>query len=154
MKQRLTINLFFLLILMSCTAQSTKKSDEKIQQVGYVTICDTSKIYLYNSELQETLKGKGVIRLSLQNKNCNGIKITSGQILFLSMTKICNDDIILEYRYLITEDLSSDEKKILAFYENKLYDTFKKRGLCCLNDKTYLDSDKFDFPFTFLVLPK
>lgn len=154
MKQKLIINLFFLLILMSCAAQSTKKYDEKLQQVGYVTICDTSKIYLYNSELQDTLKGKGVIRLSLQNKKCNKIKIKSGQILFLSIIKIRSGGKVLDYRYLITENLSVEESGILAFYEKELYDTFKKRGLCCVSEKAYLDSEKFDFPFTFFVLPK
>lgn len=139
---------------MSCAAQSTKKSDEQLQQIGYVSICYTSKIYFYNSELQDTLKGKGVIRLNLQNKSCNKIKIKSGQILFLSITKIRNDSKVLDYRYLITENLSTEERRILSFYEKKLYDTFKKRGLCCVNEKAYLDSEKFDFPFTFFVLPK
>lgn len=154
MKLRLIINLIFALILMSCAVQSSKKSDKKLQQVGYVTICDTSKIYLYNSELQDTLKGKGVIRLSLQNKNCDVIKITSGQILFLSITKTSNGDKIIEYRHMTTRGLTSDEKKLLVFYENELYDTFKNRGICCLNDNAYLDCDKFDFPFTFFVLPR
>jgi len=139
---------------MSCAAQSTEKSDENLQQVGYLSICDTSKIYLYNPDLQDTLKGKGVIRLSLKNKSCNKIKIKSGQILFLSITKARGDSKVLDYRYLITENLTADEGKILAFYEKKLYNTFKMRGLCCVSEKAYLDSEKFDFPFTFFVLPK
>jgi len=154
MKQRLIISIIFLQILMSCAAQSSKKSDKISQQIGYVSVCDTSLIYLYIPEQQDTLKGKGVIRLSLQSNSCNNIEIKSGEILFLSITKTRSDSKVLDYRYLITENLSNKEREILAFYEEKLYATFKMRGLCCENEKAYLDSKKFNFSFTFIVIPK
>jgi len=156
MRKGLISVLFFLLIFAYCLAQQpNQNSKDVVQKIGYVEICDTSKICLYMVELKDTLQGKGVIRLSLKRAKCKNIKIIDGEILFLSITsKKQGDKKVLDYRYLVTESLTSDEIKAVNLYSSKLYDIFKNRGVCCVDEELELDSKKYDFPFTFTVLPK
>lgn len=156
MKRRLVSIVVFSSALVGCFAQQTTKTvADKAQQVSYVTVCDTSKIYLYSPELEEdTLQGKGVIELSLK-KVCKDIKIMDGQILLLSVvSKKQRDKKVIDYRYLESENLTNDEKKKMNFYEKEIYETFKKRGICCEDEDMRLDGKGFYFSFRFIVLPK
>jgi len=149
----LILILYLCFFLISCTIRSNKKHNDQLQQIKYVSICDTSKIYLYNSEQPDTLKGKGIIRLLFQNKSCNKIKIKSGKILFLSITKKDNNTKMIEYRRVISDSLLIEDKKIVTYYEKKIYDIFKKKKICCTNKKASLISKEIDFSFTFFVFP-
>ena len=75
---------------------------------------------------------------------------------------------MIDYRYLESENLTNDERRVLNFYEKEIpgeqrkfwfeekeiYETFKKRGICSEDEDIKLDSNGFYFTFGFIVLPK
>ncbi|MCT4602051.1 MAG: hypothetical protein N4A59_03970 [Marinifilum sp.] len=123
------------------------------KQQDNIVVCDTSKICFYDKEVQDTLIGRGVIRIRLFSKKCNDIKIKEGHLIFLHIKSKIKGENVLEYRYLVLDDLNADERRMLLGYEKRILSVLKKRGLCCLGDAEYLNSDKFDFPLTFTVVP-
>lgn len=125
-----------------------------LQTINSIVICDTTTVFIKNSCVKDTLVGKSVVRISLNNKECENPTIKEVQIIFLSIAS--KDDPskkLFDYRYLVTKELSKDAAKILAFYTEELSEILKKRGVCCKDKNSDLDNDKYDFPVTFIVTP-
>jgi hypothetical protein len=156
MFSNITLLVLKIFVLLNCTTPEYKKEgDSYAKQSDNITVRDNSKICFYENNLQDTLKGKGILRIKFRSKKCNKIKMKEGQLIFLVIetNSTSNKKTLLDYRYLVTDNLKSDEKNMLLDYEKRILSVFKERGFQCIGDTEFLTSDKFDFPFTFRVIP-
>lgn len=125
-----------------------------LQTMDRIVICDTTNILINNSCVKDTLFGKSVVRISIDNKECKSLKIKEVQIIFLSIV-LKNDPSqkLFDYRYLTTKKLSKEAIKILTFYTEELSINLKNRGICCKGKNSDLYNNKYDFAVPFVIIP-
>ncbi len=68
-----------------------------LQTINNIVICDTTTFFIKNACVKDTLVGKSVVRISLNNKECENPTIKEVQIIFLSITSKENSIYVTEF---------------------------------------------------------
>ena len=107
-----------------------------------------TSINLYEPGLNQTLKGKGVIRLTFDDEE--NLNVKESEFVYLTVFDSLTNEKSFEYR--IGQKIA-DNKARIDFYTNKLDSVFKNTEYEIANEDYKNFIPRADFPFVFRVYP-
>lgn len=107
-----------------------------------------TKIKLYESGINQTLKGKGIVRLTFDNPS--NLNITASEFVYIIVFDSLTNETFFEYKIDQLKDESIEQTR---FFIKSLDSIFNKMEFEIVNENYTSFIPRADFPFVFEVYP-